>query len=387
MVYLQLCSSNCGYEDTSSMIMALTTYNTGVLRLSVSHINNSQMQTPVPAHPVPSISNIPVSFIKAIEDRFKYFVSGDCIRVSSQQKLISDLTEDTQTSIDFLTLSYLILKRWMSAQASVLPKPNALMILAYPCDCALEHPSDTYGTHNEDGHPDFLCASIKTSYLEMKLTAQSDKIELLIYSYHVAALRHSWFECLKDGVNAQKDVVNAEKEGDADVNEEFEDIFEEETFTQWIETNVERVSKPRAVQSVNVVCPQTPQRVVTPPSSKKRVVKPSSYLISPYMNKKTKVISLIKKLEFVLGNSLFAMQGDKFETFFETRLGHELSSVRLNMQTLAPRLWIDANFKTENDEQTRISIIVNAIKKRAERDPAKMKTVVENQEEDDVKSK
>ncbi|GKA85686.1 hypothetical protein Tco_0807340 [Tanacetum coccineum] len=113
------------------------------------------------------------------------------------------------------------------------------------------------------------------------------------------------------GVNAQKDVVNAEKEGDADVNEEFEDIFEEETFTQWIETTVERVSKPRAVQSVNVLCPQTPQRVVTRPSSKKRVVKPSFYLTSPYMNKKTKVISLIKKFEFVLGNSLFAMQGDK----------------------------------------------------------------------------
>ncbi|GJU28844.1 hypothetical protein Tco_1172433 [Tanacetum coccineum] len=100
---------------------------------------------------------------------------------------------------------------------------------------------------------------------------------------------------------------------------------------------------PRVVQTVNAVCPQTPQRVVTCSSPKKRVVKPSSYLTSPYMNKKTKVIPLLKRLVFVLGNSLFAMQGDKFEIVFQTRSGHELSSVRLNMETLAPNLWIDAN--------------------------------------------
>ncbi|GJT47680.1 hypothetical protein Tco_0973837 [Tanacetum coccineum] len=39
-------------------------------------------------------------------------------------------------------------------------------------------------------------------------------------------------------------------------------------------------------------------------------------------------------------------------------------------------------FETENDEQTRISIIVDAIKNRAERDPTKTETVVENQEEE-----
>ncbi|GKC52786.1 hypothetical protein Tco_1075531 [Tanacetum coccineum] len=269
---------------------------------------------------------------------------------------------------------------------------------------------------------------------------------------------------------------------------------------------------PRAVQPVNVVCLQTPQRVVTRSSPKKRDVNPSSYVTSPYMNKKTKVIPLITTLEFVFGNSLFAMQGDKFETIFQTRSGHELSSVRLNMETLAPRLWIDLNvvdcwvailnheelvkgctslrshffptgcitqvmiegsidekdqwkvfsaeistqfkhdissislsevdlsyvgqpvakwdvglcakskeqvsllrrmrfkittkillrelnvhakkmfdlaykFETNNDEQTRILIIVDAIKNRAERDPTKTKTVVKNQDEDAVKSK
>nr|GEZ37497.1 ulp1 protease family, C-terminal catalytic domain-containing protein [Tanacetum cinerariifolium] len=44
-------------------------------------------------------------------------------------------------------------------------------------------------------------------------------------------------------------------------------------------------------------------------------------------------------------------------------------------------------FESKNDEQTRISIIVNAIKNRDERDPAKTKTFVENQEEDALKNK
>ena len=69
----------------------------------------------------------------------------------------------------------------------------------------------------------------------------------------------------------------------------------------------------------NIDGPRTPEGMVTrvskgsphSPNLKKRVVKPSSYLCSPYMNKKTVVITNIQKLEFKLGNSLFAMQGEK----------------------------------------------------------------------------
>ncbi|GJX65752.1 ulp1 protease family, C-terminal catalytic domain-containing protein [Tanacetum coccineum] len=151
----------------------------------------------------------------------------------------------------------------------------------------------------------------------------------------------------KDGVNAEKDGVNAIQQGEADVNEEPEDMLEEETLTHWIEKNIDWVGRFVCVasgcQPISVVCPQTPQRVVTRSSPNKRIIKPSTYMTSPYMNKRTKVTSLIKRLEFVLGNSLFAMQGDKYETVFQTRSGHDLSSVRLNIKTLAPRLWIDAN--------------------------------------------
>nr|GEW06254.1 hypothetical protein [Tanacetum cinerariifolium] len=136
----------------------------------------------------------------------------------------------------------------------------------------------------------------------------------------------------KDGMNAEKDGVNAVQEGDAGVNEEPEDMLEEETFTQWIDKNIDWVGEddlfawPRAVQPITVVCPQTPQRVVTHSSFNKSIVKPSAYLNSPYMNKRTKVIPLIKS-----------------ETVYQTCSGHDLSSVHLNMETLAPRLWIDAN--------------------------------------------
>nr|GEW08032.1 peptidase C48, SUMO/sentrin/Ubl1 [Tanacetum cinerariifolium] len=214
----------------------------------------------------------------------------------------------------------------------------------------------------------------------------------------------------KDGANVENEKDPA---GEADVNEEQEDIFEEETFMRWIETNINWVREenlfvwPWAVQPVKV----------------------------------TKVIPLIKRLEFVLGNSFVAMQGDKFKTVIQTRSSHEVSFICLNMKTLAPQLWIDANavdcwvailnhekivreseeqvsvsrhmrfkiatkillhelnvhshkmfdldfkFETENDEQTRILIIVDAIKDRAEHDPAKTKTLAENQEVDAVKRK
>ena len=47
------------------------------------------------------------------------------------------------------------------------------------------------------------------------------------------------------------------------------------------------------------------------PTPVKRLVKPSSYLLSPFMNKKTRVEHKLTRLEWMLGNSIFAMRGDK----------------------------------------------------------------------------
>ena len=78
-------------------------------------------------------------------------------------------------------------------------------------------------------------------------------------------------------------------------------VLIQEDFLNW----------PRVVQPLNTDCPKTPERVVTRSSPKKRTVKPSCYLSSPYENKPTKVIAMVQRIEFELGNSLFAMQGDK----------------------------------------------------------------------------
>ena len=75
--------------------------------------------------------------------------------------------------------------------------------------------------------------------------------------------------------------------------------------------------------NLNVVVPNqgpsTPERVATRASNvspevvlpEKRAVKPSPFLCSPYMNQKTKIVPNITMVEFIVGNSLFSMQGDK----------------------------------------------------------------------------
>nr|GEY61652.1 peptidase C48, SUMO/sentrin/Ubl1 [Tanacetum cinerariifolium] len=97
--------------------------------------------------------------------------------------------------------------------------------------------------------------------------------------------------------------------------------FEVETFTQWIERNIDWVGE-----------------------DDKEYVKPVKPINSPYMCRRIDVTARCKRVEFVLGNNLFAMEGDKYETVFQSLGGYrELSSVRMNMETLAPTLWIDAN--------------------------------------------
>nr|GEW53309.1 hypothetical protein [Tanacetum cinerariifolium] len=174
--------------------------------------------------------------------------------------------------------------------------------------------------------------------------------------------------------------------------EECEIMSTPENFTQWLEKNVDLVREvidsitaeylygdlfgdtSATLEAMNQEI--TPEKLPTQkasPSPKKRAVKPSSYLLSPYMNKKTNVVPKITRLEFILGNSLLAMQGDKMviesksheihsesrviysesdviyseshsENVFEAHFGKFIVyGVRLNLETLAPGLWLDAN--------------------------------------------
>ncbi|GKB49961.1 hypothetical protein Tco_0900714 [Tanacetum coccineum] len=153
--------------------------------------------------------------------------------------------------------------------------------------------------------------------------------------------------------------VEAEDVNEEVMNEAEEDKFKDETFTQWIEGNIEWFGEvidclynghyeedlfvwPSKVH-VDVHHPEIPEGRVTRSSPKKRISKSSAYLSSPYMNKKTVVIAQVKRLEFVLGNSLFAMQGYTLETIFQTSTGPDVSFVHLNMETLTPTLWIDVD--------------------------------------------
>nr|GEV74119.1 hypothetical protein [Tanacetum cinerariifolium] len=138
--------------------------------------------------------------------------------------------------------------------------------------------------------------------------------------------------------------------------QEYEILSTPDSYTQWLERNADSVEElTNSITYEYLYCdlfgqnlvimevlnqgPFTPDRMPTraskvSPSSEKRVVKPSFYLLSSYMNKKKKVPKFTR-MEFIVGNSLFAMQGDK--------MGFVVYGIRLNMETLATSLWIDAN--------------------------------------------
>nr|GEX36511.1 hypothetical protein [Tanacetum cinerariifolium] len=99
--------------------------------------------------------------------------------------------------------------------------------------------------------------------------------------------------------------------GEADVNEELEDMLDEEIFTQWIEKISiglgGRFACVASGCSADISCVSSDSSMmVTRSSPNKRIVKPPTYLTSPYMNKRTKVTSLIKRLEFVLESHMIS---------------------------------------------------------------------------------
>nr|GFB04755.1 ulp1 protease family, C-terminal catalytic domain-containing protein [Tanacetum cinerariifolium] len=91
--------------------------------------------------------------------------------------------------------------------------------------------------------------------------------------------------------------------------------FKVETFTQWIEGNIDWVREdelhdwPRVVEPVNMAQPSTPKRVFSSPI--KEYVKPVKTVNTPYMCRRIDVTARCKRINFVLGNSLFTMEGDK----------------------------------------------------------------------------
>ncbi|GKB08466.1 ulp1 protease family, C-terminal catalytic domain-containing protein [Tanacetum coccineum] len=205
-----------------------------------------------------------------------------------------------------------------------------------------------------------------------------------------------------DSGPTEKESVNPAEQGiivEGDTAEECQIMSTPENYTQWLDKNADLVGEgdlfgdDSATRELMNQGPVTPERTPTQKASpihKKRVVKPSPYILSPYMNKKTNVVPKITRLEFILGNSVFAMQNviqsesdeiqseshvihfeshvilseshvilseshviqylhdslvflyseNVFETHYEE---YSVYGIHLNMETLAPGLWINAN--------------------------------------------
>nr|GEV65234.1 hypothetical protein [Tanacetum cinerariifolium] len=123
------------------------------------------------------------------------------------------------------------------------------------------------------------------------------------------------------GPTGIESVDPTEQETIVEVNppKECELMSTPENYIQWLYNNADLVGEgdlfgdnSTTMEAMNqeITLEKLPTQKASP-RPKKRAVKPSSYLLSPYMNKKTNVVSKITRLEFILGNSLFAMQGDK----------------------------------------------------------------------------
>ncbi|PWA81463.1 F-box associated domain, type 1 [Artemisia annua] len=167
---------------------------------------------------------------------------------------------------------------------------------------------------------------------------------------------------IKEGNDDGKKDKDAEEQGDEVPETKVDEPL---SLTQWIENHLDLIEEwfnliaaefyyqkcvaegTMEPMGVGISGAINPHNIATrasdvSPSPVKRLVKPSSYLLSSYMNKKTKVKLKMTRPEWMLGNSIFAMRGEKLERVFETRSG-ELYSVRLIMETLAPGLEVDAN--------------------------------------------
>nr|GEX68260.1 peptidase C48, SUMO/sentrin/Ubl1 [Tanacetum cinerariifolium] len=267
----------------------------------------------------------------------------------------------------------------------------------------------------------------------------------------------------KDGVIAEKDDMNVVQEGEADVNEEPEDMLDEETFTQWIEKNIDWVGEWKvfldeisaqfehdvtssSLSGVDLalfpICSsghfyvvvfhlKSPSMMMildnsncgeTCNSKYKAVCEPLKKFFAMHLKNYNhpKHISIAKlkhripKLKWSTTKNhsdceVFTMI--HLEHYFGKPVGQwdfglckeldeQVSMLRRMRFKIATTILLhefnvhaekmfDLTFKLEskNDKQTRISIIVNAIKDMDEHDPGKTNNFVENHEEDALKNK
>nr|GEU51506.1 retrotransposon protein, putative, Ty1-copia subclass [Tanacetum cinerariifolium] len=229
----------------------------------------------------------------------------------------------------------------------------------------------------------------------------------------------------KDRVNAEKDGVNVVQEGEADVNEKPEDMLEKESFTSWIEKkyrfaiiewiideehqwkvfsyefsaqfehDVSSISLSEVDLAFFPICAsghfyvvvfhfKSPSAMIILDNSNCGVTYKSKYkaVCEPqYYKESFRLRSIhddpLPVRQWDLG--LCEESDDHVSMLRCMRFKIATKSLLHEFNVHAEKMFhLAFKFESENDEQTRISIIVNAIKNRDERDPTKTKTFVDN---------
>ncbi|GJV08923.1 hypothetical protein Tco_1346579 [Tanacetum coccineum] len=152
--------------------------------------------------------------------------------------------------------------------------------------------------------------------------------------------------------NAKVDNVE-EKQGDHK-DETGEDEFWNTQFTdsqcEELENQAkEEIKKKKTAKrkSTKEMTPPSFSLGISPDTNKveeraaKRAKKPSRFIVSPYINKKTATKGNAVHDEMMICSYLFSMEGSEFDFIFETKEGN--ATIRDYMQTLAPTLKIESN--------------------------------------------
>ncbi|GJV13728.1 hypothetical protein Tco_1355269 [Tanacetum coccineum] len=151
--------------------------------------------------------------------------------------------------------------------------------------------------------------------------------------------------------NAKVDNVQEKQADDKDEigedefwNTQFTDSQCEELENQAIEEIKKKTTKRKTVIEIT---PPSFSLGLSPDTNKveeraaKRVKKPSRFIVSPYINKKTATKGKAVQDEMMICSYLFSMEGSELDFIFETKEGN--ATIRDYMQTLAPSLKIESN--------------------------------------------
>ncbi|GJR63134.1 hypothetical protein Tco_1505296 [Tanacetum coccineum] len=149
--------------------------------------------------------------------------------------------------------------------------------------------------------------------------------------------------------NAEKEKVETEKEKQDKANKVDNVQEKQDDDKEKLSQAKEEIKKKKTAKSKTVIEMNPPSFSLGLSSDTNKVEeraakstkKPSRFIVSPYINKKTATKGKAVQDEMMITNYLFLMKGNEFDFIFETKEGN--ATIRDYMQTLAPTLKIESN--------------------------------------------